>query len=102
MSHDVVRLVLRLLRGLDDCSLVEVALVVNVELPEGILQAKDLALLELGVFPVRNALLATVEPNGCYERELATTYFCSLMMFMLAMQVNRSQMRKKRIYWAAK
>lgn len=93
---------LRLLRGLDDGSLVEVALVVDVELPEGILQAKDLALLELGVLPVRNAWLATVEPNGCCQRELALTYFCSLMMFMLAVQVNRSQMRKKRIYWAAK
>jgi hypothetical protein len=61
--------VLRLLGGLDDCALVEVALVVNVELAEGILQAKDLALLELGVFPVRNGVLATVEADGCCERE---------------------------------
>jgi hypothetical protein len=44
--------VLRLLRGLDDGALVEVALVVDVELAEGVLQAKDLALLELGVFSV--------------------------------------------------
>jgi hypothetical protein len=66
--------VLRLLRGLDDCAFVEVALVVNVELAEGILQAKNLALLELRVLPRRNALLATVEANGCCERELARTY----------------------------
>jgi hypothetical protein len=56
--------VLRLLRRLDDCALVEVALVVNVELAEGVLQAKDLALLELGVFPARNAWLAAVEADG--------------------------------------
>jgi hypothetical protein len=93
---------LRLLRGLDDGALVEVALVVNVELAEGVLQAKDLALLELGVFSVRNALLATVEPDGCWARQLAPTYFCSLMMFMLAVRVDRSRVRRKGIYWAAK
>lgn len=47
-----------LLGGLDDGRLVEVAFVVNVELPEGILQAKDLALLELGVLSARNACQA--------------------------------------------
>ena len=56
---------LRLLRGLDDCSLVEVALVVDVEAAEGILQAEDLTLLELRVLSVRNARLASVEPRGC-------------------------------------
>jgi hypothetical protein len=66
--------VLRLLRGLDDCALVEVALIVNVELAEGILQAENLALLELGVLPRCNALLATMEGDGCCERELAPTY----------------------------
>lgn len=55
---------LRLLRRLDHGSLVEVALVVNVELAEGILQAEYLALLELGVFSARNALLAAVEARG--------------------------------------
>jgi hypothetical protein len=56
--------VLRLLRRLDHRGLVQVALVVNVELAEGILQAKDLPLLELRVFPARNALLAIVEADG--------------------------------------
>ena len=51
LTHNVVRLVLRLLGRLDDGGLVEVALVVDVELAEGILQSEDLALLELGVFP---------------------------------------------------
>jgi hypothetical protein len=90
LSHHVVGLVLRLLGALDDGALVEVALVVDVELAEGILQAKDLALLELGVFPVRNGLLATVEASGCREKGGAPTYFCSLMMFMLAVRVDRS------------
>jgi hypothetical protein len=65
LAHDIVRLVLRLLGGLDDRGLLDVALVVLVELAEGILQAKDLALLELGILSVRNARLATVEPSGC-------------------------------------
>lgn len=55
---------LRLLRALDGCSLVEIALVVDVELAESILQAEDLALLELGILPIRNAMLATVEASG--------------------------------------
>jgi hypothetical protein len=66
--------VLRLLRRLDHCGLVEVALVVNVELAEGILQAKDLALLELGVFPARNAWLAAVEADrGASKTRTAPT-----------------------------
>jgi hypothetical protein len=64
LSHHIVRLVLRLLRRLDDGALVEVALVVDVEPAEGVLQAKDLALLELRVFPARNASLAAVEARG--------------------------------------
>jgi hypothetical protein len=56
--------VLRLLRRLDDGALVEVALVVDVEPAEGVLQAKDLALLELRVFPARNVSLAAVEADG--------------------------------------
>lgn len=54
---------LRLLRGLDDGSLVEVALVVDVELAEGVLQPEDLTLLELRVFPARNVLLATFQAD---------------------------------------
>jgi hypothetical protein len=57
--------VLRLLRRLDHGALVEIALIVNVQLAEGILQPKDLALLELGVLSVRNASLAAVEGRGC-------------------------------------
>jgi hypothetical protein len=64
LSHHIVRLVLRLLRRLDHRSFVEIALVVNVELAEGILQPKDLPLLELRVFPMRKPLLAIVEADG--------------------------------------
>jgi hypothetical protein len=69
--------VLRLLRGLDDGGLVEVALVVDVELAESILQAEDLALLELRVFPERNAPSVRGEAGG-----VRGAYFWSLMMFM--------------------
>lgn len=84
LAHDIVRLVLRLLGGLDHRGLVEIALVVDIELAKGILQAKDLTLLELGVLPVRNALLATVEPGGCVSNRRDTAYFWSLIMFILA------------------
>jgi hypothetical protein len=55
--------VLRLLRRFDHGCLVEIALVVYVELAKGILQAEDLALLELRIFPARNALLAAIEAD---------------------------------------
>jgi hypothetical protein len=56
--------VLGLLGGLDYCRLVEVAFVVDIELAKGILQTEDLALLELGVFPERNAPSVAVESGG--------------------------------------
>jgi hypothetical protein len=55
--------VLRLLRRFDYRRLVEVTLVVDVELAKGVLQAKDVALLELRIFPARNALLAAIEAD---------------------------------------
>lgn len=55
---------LRLLRRFDHGRLVKVALVVNIELAEGVLQPEDLALLELGVFPACDVWLATMEPDG--------------------------------------
>jgi hypothetical protein len=42
------------LRGLDSSSLVNIALVVHVQLAESIRQAKDVALLELRIFPASN------------------------------------------------
>lgn len=75
LSDHIVRLVLRLLRRLDHRRLVEVALVVNVELAEGILQAKNLALLELGVFSVRNTWLVAVEARGgAWKTRMAPTF----------------------------
>lgn len=76
---------LRLLRCLDHRRFVEITLVVNVELAESILQAKDLPLLELGVFPARKALLAVMEARGV-AWQTAATYFCSLMIFMAAVR----------------
>jgi hypothetical protein len=79
LAHDIVRLVLGLLGGLDDGGLVEVALVVNVELAEGVLQAKDLALLELGVFPARNGGQSLRKPGDQRGRR---AHLWSLMIFM--------------------
>jgi len=64
LAHYIVRLVLGLLGRLDDSRLIEVALVVDIELTEGILQAKDLALLELGVLSTSNGWSVTVESGG--------------------------------------
>lgn len=84
LAHNVVGLVLRLLRRLDDGRFVKVALVVDVELAEGILQPEDLALLELRVLP---ALLPSASQDGLIARssvERRGAYFCSLMTFMAA------------------
>jgi hypothetical protein len=51
LSHNIIGLTLALLGGLDGGSLVDVALVVDVELAEGVSQAEDVALLELRIFP---------------------------------------------------
>jgi hypothetical protein len=64
LPHDIVWLMFRLLRRLDHGRLVEIALVVDVEFAEGILQPKDFSLLELGIFPSRIVVLATVEAPG--------------------------------------
>jgi hypothetical protein len=44
------------LRGFDGSSLVNVPLVVNIELAEGVGEAKDVVLLELRKFPAREML----------------------------------------------
>lgn len=49
LSNDIVWLPLGVLGGLDDCRLVYVAFVVDIELSEGVLQLEDLILLELRV-----------------------------------------------------
>jgi hypothetical protein len=83
LADHIVRLVLRLLRRLDHGALVEVALVVDVELAEGILQPEDLALLELRVLPARNARLAGVQADRVAWKCADAAYFCSLMMFIV-------------------
>lgn len=68
-----------LLGGLDDGRLIEVALVVDIELAEGVLQAKDLALVELGVLSVRNgcqALWNLGDLRGSLPLELNDVHGC--------------------------
>jgi hypothetical protein len=51
LSNNIIRLVLALLYGADSAGFVEVAFVVGIEFAKGILEAKDIALLKLGIFP---------------------------------------------------
>lgn len=51
LAYNIVRLAFALLRGLDSSSLVDIAFVVHVQLAESIRQAKDVALLQLRIFP---------------------------------------------------
>jgi hypothetical protein len=79
LAHYIVRLVLCLLGGLNDGRLVEIPFVVDVELAEGILQAKDLALLELGVLSARNgcqALWNLGDLRGSLPLELDDIHGC--------------------------
>jgi hypothetical protein len=84
LAHDIVRLVLGGLDVLDGRVLVEVALVVDVELAEGILQRKDVALLELRVFS---------RPWSAMCRRPREVFTCrwSLMTFMVAGRLGESQ-----------
>jgi hypothetical protein len=52
LAHDIVGLVLALLRGFDSGSFVEVSFVVNIKSLEGIGQGKDFVLLELRKLPI--------------------------------------------------
>lgn len=51
LAHDIVRLSLAGLGCLDGSRLVDISLVVYIQLTKGILQTKNLILLELRVFP---------------------------------------------------
>lgn len=80
LSDNIVRLAFALLGSLDGGSLFYVALVVDVELPEGVGEREDIALLELGVFPVPR--LSDNSAIGVVL--LAQTYLCSLSTFMMS------------------
>lgn len=51
LSDNIVWLSLRLLSCLDYRSFVNIAMIVNVKFPECVLEAEDVCLLELGIFP---------------------------------------------------
>jgi hypothetical protein len=56
LAHDIVRLSLAGLGCLDGSRLIDISLVVYIQLTKGILQTKNLILLELRVFPASNQL----------------------------------------------
>jgi hypothetical protein len=60
LAHDIVWLPLASLGRLDRSCLVDISLIVYVQLTKGVLQSKDLILLELRVFPVSSQLRAKV------------------------------------------
>lgn len=51
LADNIVRLFLRLLRGLDHSRLIQIALVVDIQLPESVLQREEVTLLELRELP---------------------------------------------------
>jgi len=55
LAHHVVGLALACLGGLDGSGLIDVPLVVDIELAEGIGEGEDVVLLELRKFPGRQA-----------------------------------------------
>lgn len=55
LPDDIVRLTLALLGGLDGRGLVEVPVVVDIELAEGIREGEDFALREFGELPERRS-----------------------------------------------
>lgn len=65
LSHNIVRLSLAGLGGLDGSGLVYISFVVDVELTEGICQSEYVALVELGESPV---LMARVSAPLCLSQ----------------------------------
>jgi hypothetical protein len=71
LSNNIVWLSLGSLCSFDRSGLVDVSLIVDIEFTEGILQAEDLILLELRIFPARRleSVNAKVEPE-CKPRKI--------------------------------
>ena len=72
LSHDVVRLVFGVLGRFDDGRFVEIALVVDVQLAEGVLQAEDFRLLELRIFP-ESRRISIIQRTQCIALCLLTS-----------------------------
>jgi hypothetical protein len=89
LADDIVGLALARLRGLDGGSLVNVALVVDIELAEGVGKGEDLILLELRKLPVKRS--APIASRACAgsghcrgEACGSWSYLWSLRTFMMA------------------
>ena len=52
LAYDIIRLTFRLLGGFDHSGFVQVALFINVQFPESILEGEYLPLIKLRVLPV--------------------------------------------------
>lgn len=74
-----------LLHGADGAGFVEVALVVCVESTEGILEAKDGALVELGILPGAREIQFRIEQAWWGSEVGGISYLCSLIIFMAIM-----------------
>lgn len=73
LSDNIVWLSLRLLSRLDYRSFVNIAIIVNVKFPECVLEAEDVCLLELGIFP--NDRLVTWLPRRLRIGNMLQQYF---------------------------
>ena len=89
LPNNIVGLSLGLLSCFDDRRFIDVTFVINVKLSKGVLKAKYILLLELGVFSERMGVSRVImlslydEWNRCGTGGLADRYLCSLMTFMI-------------------
>lgn len=86
LSDDIVWLALALLGSFNGSSLVNVALVVNVELAESVAQAVDFVLGELRILPVGRCASVMANPLGDESRGagVCNAHLWSLRTFMMA------------------
>ena len=84
LADDIVWLAFRVLYSSDCSRFIEITLVINVELSEGILEAKDLLLLELRILSIRRSALRRLRWSYTDGRKAASTYLVSLITFMVS------------------
>lgn len=77
LPNDIVWLSLRLLGCFDHRGFIDIALVVNIELSKGILEAKYILLLKLGIFSIEER--ESVMVNGCENARTASSLAFDVM-----------------------
>lgn len=81
LADNIVRLFLRLLRGLNHSGLIQIALVIDIQLPESVLQREEVALLELRELPATRQSAQAKQQRRHSESRRA--YFWSFRTFIV-------------------